>query len=339
MAVLRGTIPADEFTIISNAWLRDARLSWRAKGLLVYIASHAPGYRLTMEQMITEGTDQRDAVRSTLKELETAGYLVRTRIHDKITGQMGSYDFELTAPSAPPVQTQDGETHSGKGRTGYDQGEHDVSAGHAQSGLPTAGETPTKKITSKNTRENQDHTKGTRLPEDFQPNEKMRAWFVGEQLGQYIDGRTEHEKFVNHFLAASGQRGIKRVWSRAWMNWMREAAERSQGRGRYQRPGAPARRSAYQTSTEKHAARNQREAGVSKIFDRIAEEEGTPRDDWEAVQDVSRRANVIFDQLQVNGQIDVTTCQPPGYTTDRNIVDAEWTEDPKLVKEVTAGAT
>jgi DNA-binding transcriptional ArsR family regulator len=74
--------------------------------------------------------------------------------------------------------------------------------------------------------------RATRLPEDFQPDESMRAWFVAEKLGDVINGRWEHDKFVDYWLGAPGAKGKKLNWPRTWRNWMRSAAERA-----YKAPG------------------------------------------------------------------------------------------------------
>lgn len=68
---------------------------------------------------------------------------------------------------------------------------------------------------------------GTRLPEDFMPDEKMRAWFAEEKLAAAIDGRIEHEKFVNYWVGCPGAKGRKLDWPRTWKNWMWSAAERA----------------------------------------------------------------------------------------------------------------
>ena len=70
-------------------------------------------------------------------------------------------------------------------------------------------------------------TTATRLPDDFMPDEKMREWFATERLAQSIDGRVEHEKFVDYFRGAPGVKGRKLDWPATWRNWMRTAAERS----------------------------------------------------------------------------------------------------------------
>lgn len=94
MSVLRGTLPTDGFTIVSNAWLRDPTLSAKAKGLLCYIASHREGYGLTFAQMCREMADGEVALRSGLVELEKSGHLVRTRIREE-SGRLGSFEWLL----------------------------------------------------------------------------------------------------------------------------------------------------------------------------------------------------------------------------------------------------
>jgi len=141
MAITRGPIPTDGFTIISNAWLRDPRTSAKAKGLLAYIASHAVGFRLTADRILADMTDGETAIRSGLAELEAAGYLTRTR-RRAADGRLGEYDYRL----GDPVE----ETASGD-----DQGEDDVSAAQNQTRKPSLDNHATKKTTPKKTREDQ----------------------------------------------------------------------------------------------------------------------------------------------------------------------------------------
>jgi hypothetical protein len=214
MSVLRGTLPADGFTIIPNAWLRDPALSARAKGLLCYMASHAEGYVLTVAQMRREMKDGEGAVRSTLAELEDAGYLTKER-QRAADGKLGAYEWSLG-----------------------------VSAGQNQTGLsslvqPSLDEASlanpvTKKTTDEKTTERTPSAspRGARLPEDWKPGEKLMLWFREEFLPQGWNAdarencRREHEKFKDHWAAAAGQTARKKDWDAAWRNWMRRAFER-----------------------------------------------------------------------------------------------------------------
>lgn len=83
--------------------------------------------------------------------------------------------------------------------------------------------------------------RGTRLSEDFAPDEGLRKWYAAEQLEGAISGRIEHQRFMNYWLSKPGAAGRKTDWRRTWMNWMLGAAQRSGGR-----PGAPAQ---YKPST------------------------------------------------------------------------------------------
>ena len=76
-----------DFTIMSNAHLRDGRLSLKAKGLLSYMLSLPDDWRFSTRGLIANCREGADAVRKALCELEAAGYLRRTRIRS----ENGSY--------------------------------------------------------------------------------------------------------------------------------------------------------------------------------------------------------------------------------------------------------
>lgn len=77
--VRRGTIAADNFVTVSNAFVRDGRLSLKARMLGVWLMSHRDGWHVSVET-IAKTIGEKDgvaAIRSGLIELEEAGYLVR----------------------------------------------------------------------------------------------------------------------------------------------------------------------------------------------------------------------------------------------------------------------
>lgn len=96
MAVLVSDLPHSAFTMLRNCWLRDSRVSYKAKGLLGYLRSHAAGYRVSQAQIVRESADGRDAVVTGLRELEAAGYL--TRIPHKGPGRFAEDDYAITDP-------------------------------------------------------------------------------------------------------------------------------------------------------------------------------------------------------------------------------------------------
>lgn len=70
------------FTVLPNDIIKDTRLSWKSLGLLVYLLSASPTFRLTLEYLSTQRGTKAGATRSGLKELEEAGYLQIEREQD-----------------------------------------------------------------------------------------------------------------------------------------------------------------------------------------------------------------------------------------------------------------
>jgi hypothetical protein len=247
ITIRRGPLPTDHFTIISNAWVRDASLSWAARGLLAWMQSHADGFHITEEGIIGAGPVERAGVRTMTRALEDAGYLRRERTPIVTGGSSVSYVL---------IDPRGGENrplgNDGKTPPRSDQAEQDVSAGE-----PRGGKTPPRSLledqektntkTSSSLRAARSTMTATRLPDGFMPDEKMRAWFADEKLAAVIDGRIEHEKFVDYFAGAPGVKGRKVDWPATWRNWMRTAAERAP-----RRPGnalAPISGAPYKPST------------------------------------------------------------------------------------------
>jgi len=70
---------AGRFTQILNDVLRDKRLSRGARGLHHEMLSYPPDTRITIDMLLEGGPEGLTALRSQLKELEGAGYVIRER--------------------------------------------------------------------------------------------------------------------------------------------------------------------------------------------------------------------------------------------------------------------
>lgn len=93
--IRRGVMAADQFTQIANGLFRDARLSYRAKGIFGYVSTHRSGWKVTIADLVRLGPDGRDAVRAGLKELQEHGYLICER-QRRSDGTLGESVYAIT---------------------------------------------------------------------------------------------------------------------------------------------------------------------------------------------------------------------------------------------------
>ena len=108
MATIRVEKSKD-FSIVSNAVLRDKRLSLRTRGLLVFCLSLSDTWEYSIKGLAAATGESEGKIGNCLKELEATGYLTRTRIRDK-KGRMMSVDYTLwESPQAQKNDTQPNE--------------------------------------------------------------------------------------------------------------------------------------------------------------------------------------------------------------------------------------
>lgn len=128
--------------------------------------------------------------------------------------------------------------------------------------------------------------RGTRLPEPFEVTDEMAAWYR-ENIGGAVNGRMEHEKFVDYWRSRTGQIAVKKNWPATWRNWMRSALERS---GR--RPnGAQRPTPRFQTAQERSAARLAEERDLLVRAEEIVEQEGGDPEN-------SAQVNLVYERLK-----------------------------------------
>lgn len=83
------------YTNVSNTLIRDKRLSWKARGIFIYLWSQANEWQFYVSEIATHATDGERALRSGIKELETYGYLKRVHSHSD-SGSFDGMDWVLS---------------------------------------------------------------------------------------------------------------------------------------------------------------------------------------------------------------------------------------------------
>jgi len=81
--IRRSRRPDTGFTIMHNETIRDTGLSFKARGLLLYLLSLPDDWTVSADHLQRmSAKDGRDAIRTGLVELERAGYLRRWKHQD-----------------------------------------------------------------------------------------------------------------------------------------------------------------------------------------------------------------------------------------------------------------
>ena len=90
------------YTVMSNHHLRNRGLTLKAKGLLSQMLSLPDNWDYTLAGLSHINREKIDAIREAVRELEKAGYIVRSRERDK-KGRLRGVDYIIYEQPQPPV--------------------------------------------------------------------------------------------------------------------------------------------------------------------------------------------------------------------------------------------
>lgn len=98
--IIRGPRPESNFYILDKRISQDKRLSWAARGLLIYLLGKPDNWRVSVTDLVNQTAESarasgRDAVYGMLKELQVAGY-VTVEQPRKDDGTMGAVTYNIS---------------------------------------------------------------------------------------------------------------------------------------------------------------------------------------------------------------------------------------------------
>ena len=84
------------YTVIGNAAAQDSQISWKAKGLLIYLLSLPKDWNIRISELANHATDGYDSTKRAMDELLAAGYIQRGSRVRKPDGKLGDYVYLVT---------------------------------------------------------------------------------------------------------------------------------------------------------------------------------------------------------------------------------------------------
>lgn len=117
MSIIRAPRKTGNFYILDKRISEDRRLTWAARGLLIYLLGKPDHWCVSVQALVNETHDarintRRDAIWALLKELIETGYCVRTQSR-KPDGTLGDMDYAVSETPEPPRTAQPGTAQPG----------------------------------------------------------------------------------------------------------------------------------------------------------------------------------------------------------------------------------
>ena len=122
MAITRAPRPTGNFYILDKKISEDKRLTWAARGLLIFLLGKPDNWTVSVSALVheTESTiknTRRDGIWALLKELMDAGYCTRSQVRLS-TGRMGEMDYAVSESPMPLASDWPGTAKPGTAKPG-----------------------------------------------------------------------------------------------------------------------------------------------------------------------------------------------------------------------------
>ncbi|MEB6277523.1 helix-turn-helix domain-containing protein [Staphylococcus gallinarum] len=92
MATFRVFKESGRFVTVHKDFIHDDNLSWKAKGILLYLLSRPDDWQVYETEIVKHSSDGLSGLKSGIKELEQVGYIHRNRKRDD-KGRLKEYEY------------------------------------------------------------------------------------------------------------------------------------------------------------------------------------------------------------------------------------------------------
>ena len=95
--IIRAARPHQNYTVVHNELIEDQSLTWKARGILIYLLSKPDHWRTTAAHLASQSPEGIHSVRAALQQLERAGYVRRIK-KQNTRGQWSTYTVVFDRP-------------------------------------------------------------------------------------------------------------------------------------------------------------------------------------------------------------------------------------------------
>ena len=249
MSIVRSSRPSGNFTIVQNEIFKGSHLSFAGMGFLCFLLSKPENWSISIPACakVTQGSRRasgRDAIYALLDELIAAGYIDRQDVRDGSGRRSGVRYVVYDAP----IGSKEKPYYGPREKDAPEQVEQETAAPIPAEPFLANTDALIRTDIKQGLKENNNPlspprgkaTKGTRLPDDWEPTEEMIQFAYSLSL----PWRSVAESFRDYWIAVPGAKGVKLDWAATWRNWCRSEAKRG-NRGQSQQTRAQRVRDAW----------------------------------------------------------------------------------------------
>ena len=83
MTTLIRVYKRKQFVVVETPTVEDTRLSWAARGILIYLLAKPDDWKVIVSNLVNSGDLKRDGILKRINELMKFGYIQRNKLRDK----------------------------------------------------------------------------------------------------------------------------------------------------------------------------------------------------------------------------------------------------------------